>query len=85
MGVSALPSKLLLRIPANFSKDLCNEQKVRFYPQMQMYKDGELVEVFKGSRDWSKLVGFIQKHSDAPKVEVPEAAQAIFKDTPAFA
>ena len=54
---------------------------------MNMYNDGKLVEVFRGSRDWNRLVGFIRKHSDASEaqVEVPgEAAQATLNDSPPF-
>ena len=43
--------------------DLCNENKVDGYPQMNLYKDGEFIEVFKKSREIEKLREYVSTHA----------------------
>lgn len=42
---------------------------------MTLFKDGQIVEVFKGNRDLEKLTGFLKRHAD-PKAENKAPATA---------
>jgi hypothetical protein len=60
--------------------DLCNENGVAGYPEMQLYHDGALQATFEGGRDYERIVHFIEKHtgvskpSDTPMLsELPES------------
>jgi hypothetical protein len=57
--------------------DFCLENGVRAYPQITLYKGGNLVEVYKGARDFDILQEYINKnaegtpHSVVPHTIVP--------------
>ncbi|KAG7446145.1 thioredoxin-domain-containing protein [Guyanagaster necrorhizus] len=46
--------------------DLCSGNGIKGYPTLNLYKDGKLVEPFKGSRDLDILVSFIKSHAPPP-------------------
>lgn len=50
--------------------DLCSENDVSGYPQLNLYKDGQFVEVFKEARELDKLRDYIASHAE------PRAVQA---------
>lgn len=45
------------------SKDLCNEQGVDGFPTIFIYKNGEKVEEYNGSRSLDDLFEFVSKHA----------------------
>lgn len=45
------------------SKDLCNEQGVDGFPTIFLYKNGEKVEEYNGSRSLDDLFTFVSKHA----------------------
>lgn len=53
--------------------DLCNKHKVTGYPQMMMYKNGEMVSQFKGPREWSSLISFINEHAPSTTQSTKQA------------
>lgn len=54
--------------------DLCKENNVDAYPQMNLYKDGAFVETFNQPRDLDILREFVVKHAE-PTVLSPAARQ----------
>jgi hypothetical protein len=61
--------------------DLCNENGVTGYPEMQLYHDGALRVTFEGVRNYERITHFIEEHTgvpepsfSAPPPEVPEHA-----------
>lgn len=53
----------------NVLVDLCNKHGVKGYPQMNLYRDGEFVEQFKGARDMEKLTAYLDSRADVPEVQ----------------
>lgn len=45
------------------NKDLCNEQAVDGFPTIFLYKNGEKVEEYNGSRSLDDLFEFVNKHA----------------------
>jgi thiol-disulfide isomerase/thioredoxin len=43
--------------------DLCDANGVRGYPQLNLYRDGELVESYKGRRDLELLTAYLAKNA----------------------
>lgn len=78
-----------------FWSDLCSAHNVKGYPQMNIYKNGEFVDQFKGAREWELLTVFIENHAEktsAPELspstsysqpETVEAVEASTKETEA--
>jgi hypothetical protein len=61
------------------SIDLCNDNGITGYPEMQLYHDGALQVTFDGVRNHERIVHFIEEHTGAskpsdsvPPPEVPE-------------
>ena len=54
--------------------DLCNKHGVTGYPQMMMYKNGVSVSQFKGPREWSTIISFINEHVPNTHVEPTKEA-----------
>lgn len=55
--------------------DLCSENKVNGYPQINLYKDGVFVETFKGSRDHDRIADFLKTHTSVTlPITPPESA-----------
>lgn len=57
------PGIHLAQVNCAVDGDLCNKNKVDGYPQMNLYKDGELVEVYKQSREIELLREYISSHA----------------------
>lgn len=51
--------------------DLCRENKVDGYPQMNLYKNGEFVEVFSQPRDLERLREYLAAHAEKKTVSPP--------------
>ncbi|CAB3375681.1 Hypothetical predicted protein [Cloeon dipterum] len=47
------------------NKDLCSAQKVNGFPTVFIYKDGDKVEEYNGSRSLDDLFNFVTKHASA--------------------
>ena len=52
------------------NRDLCNAQGVTGFPTLNLYKNGKLVEEFKGKRTPEDLEAFVNKHFEAGKDEL---------------
>ncbi|KAF7301221.1 Leucyl aminopeptidase [Mycena indigotica] len=52
----------LAQVDCSVHGDLCTANGVGGYPQMNIYRDGQFVEKFKGSRDLDLLNEFLNKH-----------------------
>ncbi|KAI0077603.1 thioredoxin-domain-containing protein [Panus rudis PR-1116 ss-1] len=60
--------------------DLCRENKVDGYPQMNLYKDGQLVEIWNKARDHDELLKYITEHAEptgAPKTAPASTAAPV--------
>lgn len=44
--------------------DLCEENEIKYFPQLNLYKDGALLETFSGVRDLEVLQDYISKHAE---------------------
>ena len=44
------------------NRELCNGQGVTGFPTLNLYKNGELMEEFKGKRTLDDLVAFVNKY-----------------------
>ncbi|KAF8655196.1 hypothetical protein AX16_003228 [Volvariella volvacea WC 439] len=58
--------------------DLCEANGVTGYPQMTLYREGEALETFKGSRELERLIAFLTSHSrpePRPNIQVDAEAQ----------
>lgn len=51
--------------------DLCRENGVDGYPQMNLYRDGQFVETFKKAREFELLTGFISDHVHPEPEPIP--------------
>jgi thiol-disulfide isomerase/thioredoxin len=56
--------------------DLCDANKVKGYPQLNLYRDGEFVEKYKANRDYDLLTKYIDKHAPPPKAPSPPSPPA---------
>ncbi|TFY83254.1 hypothetical protein EWM64_g755 [Hericium alpestre] len=63
--------------------DLCTENGVQGYPQLNLYHDGKLLEQFKGIRDRERITKFITKHTSftLPSISSAPAASPITSTT----
>jgi len=52
------------------NRELCNGQGVTGFPTLNLYKDGKLVEEYKGKRTLDDLEAFVNKHLEAGKDEL---------------
>lgn len=64
---------------SNVPIDLCNDNGIAGYPEIQLYHDGALQVTFEGARDYERIMHFIEEHTGvskpsytAPPPEVPE-------------
>lgn len=50
--------------------DFCTEMKIKYYPMLNLWRNGEFVETYEGSRDLEVLQEYIEKHakSTTPKI-----------------
>lgn len=60
--------------------DLCTENGINGYPQMNLYQDGRMVETFKGSRSRERLVAFVQKHTSIEPLPPVSSAKSHTED-----
>jgi thioredoxin domain-containing protein 5 len=44
--------------------DLCNENKITGFPQLNLYRNGEFVNTFEGARDYNVLVEYVNKYAE---------------------
>lgn len=77
--MTAVRTRIKGTIPRVLTKlaDLCRENKVDGYPQLNLYKDGEFVEVFKQSRELEILREYISKHARPTGKPVASSDQAL--------
>lgn len=71
--------------------DLCEENKIGYFPQLNLYRNGEFVEIFGGARDYDALLEYINKHAEPTSppsvptltaVQVPSPVEALHVQTP---
>ncbi|TDL14658.1 thioredoxin-domain-containing protein [Rickenella mellea] len=58
------PGIRLAQVNCAVHGDLCNENKIDGYPQMNLYKNGEFVERYKRARDHDLLASYIAQHAE---------------------
>lgn len=44
--------------------DLCEEHGIKYYPQLNLYKNGEFVEEFSKTRDYEHLTKYMDEHAE---------------------
>lgn len=73
-----LPSVQLAQVNCAAYGDLCEANKIRGYPSILFYEDGNMLEEYKGNRDLDDLKQFLQRHvkaKDESKVSVAEVEE----------
>ncbi|KAJ7078087.1 thioredoxin-domain-containing protein [Mycena epipterygia] len=66
----------LAQVDCSVNGDLCNANGVTGYPQMNLYRDGEFVEKYKGNRDFDLVTQYLAKHALTPKTPPPPSSLA---------
>lgn len=67
-----------LHVVKYLSSDLCNEHNVAGYPQMNLYRNGDFVETFRGSREHFILTQYLAKHAERDE-PLPDPAKGTDK------
>ncbi|KAJ7171825.1 protein disulfide isomerase [Mycena crocata] len=57
----------LAQVDCSVNGDLCDTNGIKGYPQMNLYRDGEFVEKYKGNRDFDLIVEYLAKNVLTPK------------------
>ncbi|KZT13191.1 thioredoxin-domain-containing protein [Laetiporus sulphureus 93-53] len=64
--------------------DLCRQNRVDGYPQMNLYRDGDFVEAYKQARTFEFLTEYLAKHAEPTTVPTPTAVvEPTLEPTPA--
>ncbi|KAJ6612649.1 thioredoxin-like protein [Mycena sp. CBHHK59/15] len=64
----------LAQVDCSVNGDLCDANSVKGYPQLNLYRDGEFVEKYKGNRDFDLVADYLAKHAVTPKASPPAAS-----------
>ncbi|KIM79468.1 hypothetical protein PILCRDRAFT_823363 [Piloderma croceum F 1598] len=51
--------------------DLCEENKVKYFPQLNLYRNGEFVDTFEGVREYDALLEYMNKHAEPTSTLTP--------------
>ncbi|EEB90662.1 hypothetical protein MPER_11101, partial [Moniliophthora perniciosa FA553] len=69
------PGVRLAQVNCAVHGDLCNDNGVTGYPQLNLYRDGEFVETFEGQREADLVREFLKKHARPdPEPEIETTA-----------
>ncbi|KAF8590271.1 thioredoxin-like protein [Ramaria rubella] len=60
------PGISLAQVNCAIQGDLCNENNVKSYPSLRLYKEGESIEDYDGDRDFDLLSKYVAEHARAP-------------------
>nr|GAT46096.1 protein disulfide isomerase [Mycena chlorophos] len=71
----------LAQVDCSVNGDLCNENGVKGYPQMNLYRRGEMVERYKGSRELDLLNEYLDKNAPPPREPPPPSTPAVVLNT----
>ncbi|KAI0765574.1 thioredoxin-domain-containing protein [Irpex lacteus] len=74
------PGIHLAQVNCAVDGDLCKENGVDGYPQMNLYKDGEFVEKWRQARDIEKLREYLSKHAEPTKKAVAVETASLTDD-----
>ncbi|KAF8451098.1 thioredoxin-like protein [Boletus edulis BED1] len=73
------PGVHLAQVNCALNGDLCNDNGISGYPQMNLYRDGEFVETFNTDREFHLLIEFLQERAEpqgtSQKEDVPTPAE----------
>ncbi|KAJ7723401.1 protein disulfide isomerase [Mycena metata] len=61
----------LAQVDCSVNGDLCDANGIKGYPTLNLYRDGDFVEKFKGNRDFDVLTEYLAKNALPPRA--PEA------------
>ncbi|KAJ6595666.1 protein disulfide isomerase [Mycena vulgaris] len=67
----------LAQVDCSVNGDLCDANGIKGYPQMNLYRDGEFVEKYKGNRDFDLLTDYLAKNAQKPKALSPSPPATI--------
>ncbi|KAH7930318.1 thioredoxin-like protein [Leucogyrophana mollusca] len=70
------PKIHLAQVNCALNGDLCSENGVTGYPQMNLYQDGKYQETFKDSRDFDILLDYLVAHAGHTDVPPPTSSAA---------
>ncbi|KAJ6571983.1 protein disulfide isomerase [Mycena capillaripes] len=67
----------LAQVDCSVYGDLCSTNGVGGYPQMNLYRNGEFVEKYKGNRDFDLLTNYLDKNAPTPPPPPPLSAPPV--------
>ncbi|KAG6329791.1 hypothetical protein ID866_9299 [Astraeus odoratus] len=76
------PGVRLAQVNCALNGDLCSAKGVTGYPQMNLYRDGEFVEMFKGNREFQLLVDYLVEHAEPKPTPAPEPEPVVGEEEP---
>ncbi|KAG6374901.1 thioredoxin-like protein [Boletus reticuloceps] len=80
------PGVHLAQVNCALNGDLCNDNGISGYPQMNLYRDGEFVETYNTDREFHFLIEFLQERAEpqgtSQKEDVPTSAEQAATPTP---
>lgn len=62
--------------------DLCEENKITYFPQLNLYRNGEFIDTFNGGRDYDVLQDYIKKYAEPTSTPLPLSTTTIFTVPP---
>ncbi|EGO04191.1 hypothetical protein SERLA73DRAFT_173630 [Serpula lacrymans var. lacrymans S7.3] len=75
---SSDPGIHLAQVNCAVNGDLCSENGITGYPQMNLYRNGEFVEMYRKDRDFDMLVEYISTHAEPTATpSVPSTTAAV--------
>ncbi|THH32163.1 hypothetical protein EUX98_g2007 [Antrodiella citrinella] len=71
-GSQADPGIRLAQVNCAVHGDLCKENNVDGYPQMNLYRDGQFVDTYKKARDFDLLTAYLDEYIEPKETVEPE-------------
>jgi thioredoxin domain-containing protein 5 len=59
--------------------DLCEGNQIKYFPQLNLYRNGEFVETFGGARDYEALLKYMNRHAEP--TATPQIPPSVTKPT----
>jgi len=50
--------------------DLCEENKIKYFPQLNLYRNGEFVDTYEGVREYDPLLEYMNKHAEPTSTSI---------------
>ena len=58
------PGIHLAQVNCIVNGDFCEQNGIKYFPQLNLYRNGEFVDTFGGARDYEALLSYMNKHAE---------------------